>query len=62
MAKNIKFHPRGDVPKKVKPVPIERRGKLVGFPKEKFTAQSKTEDTTERAEVSSSAAPFFGCF
>ena len=52
MAKVIEFYLRGPVPKKVKPVPIEQRGKLVEFPKEKFTAQSKTENTTERGEVS----------
>jgi len=39
MAKVIKFYLRGPVPKKVKPVPIQRRGKLVEFPKEKFAAQ-----------------------
>ena len=44
MAKVIEFHLRGPVPKKVKPVPIEQRGKLVEFPKEKFGAQSKTEE------------------
>ena len=54
MAKLIEFHLHGPVPKKVKPVPIEQRGKLVEFPKEKFTAQSKTENTTERGEVSPS--------
>src|SRR5438309_1299760 len=62
MAKNNKFYPRGPVPKKVKPVPIEQRGKLVEFPKEKFTAQSKTENTTERGEVSPSIVLFFGLF
>ncbi len=62
MAKNNKFYPRGPVPKKVKPVPIEQRGKRVEFPKEKFTAQSKTENTTERGEVSPSTVLFFGCF
>jgi hypothetical protein len=62
MAKNIKFHPRGSVPKKVKPVPIEQRGKLVEFPKERFTAQSKTQDNTERGEVNRSTTLFFGCF
>ncbi len=48
MAKNINFYLRGPVPKKVKPVPIDQRGKLVEFPKEQFPAQSKTEDITER--------------
>ncbi len=62
MAKNIKFYPRGPVPRKVKPVPIEQRGKLVEFPKEKVAAQSKTEDSTERGEVSPSTVLFFGCF
>ena len=62
MAKVIEFYVRGPVRKKVKPVPIERRGKLVEFPKEKFTAQSKTENTTERGEVSPSTVLFFGCF
>jgi hypothetical protein len=62
MAKNIKIYLRGPVPKKMKPVPIEQRGKLVEFPKEQFTAQSKTEDTTERSEVSPSTVNFFGCF
>jgi len=62
MAKVIEFYHRGPVRKKVKPVPIERRGKLVEFPKEKFAAQSKTEDITERGEVSPSTVPCFGCF
>ena len=62
MAKLIEFYLHGPVPKKVKPVPIEQRGKLVEFPKENFTAQSKTENTTERGEVSPSTVLFFGCF
>jgi len=32
MAKLIEFDLHGPVPKKVKPVPIEQRGKLVEFP------------------------------
>ena len=59
MAKLIECHLHGPVPKKVKPVPIEQRGKLVEFPKEKFGAQSKTEDTTERREVSPATVLFF---
>lgn len=62
MAKVIEFHIRGPVPKKVKPVSIEQRGKLVEFPKEDLSAQSKTEDTTERGEGSASTVVFFGCF
>jgi len=62
MAKLIEFDLHGPVPKKVKPVPIEQRGKLVEFPKQKFGAQSKTEDNTELGEVSPSTVLFFGCF
>ena len=62
LAKVIEFYLRGPVPKKVKSVPIEERGKLVEFPKEQLAAQSKTEDITERGEVSSSTVLFFGCF
>ena len=62
MAKLIEFDLHGPVPKKVKPVPIEQRGKLVEFPKEQFAAQSKTEDITGRGEVSPSTVLFFGCF
>ena len=62
MAKVIEFYLRGPLPKKVKPVPIEQRGKLIEFPKEKFASQSKTEDITERGEVSPSTVLFFGCF
>jgi len=62
MAKLIEFYLHGPVPKKVKPVPIEQRGKLVEFPKEKFTAQSKTENTTERCEVSPSTVLFLDVF
>ena len=51
MAKLIEFHLRGPVPKKVKPAPTEQRGKLVEFPKDKFAAQSKNEDNTERGEL-----------
>ena len=62
MAKVIEFHLRNPAPKKVKPVPIERREKLVEFPKQKFTARSKTENTKERGEVSPSTVLFLGCF
>ena len=62
MAKVIEFYLLGPVPKKVKPVPIEQRGKLVEFPKENFAAQSKTEGNTEPGEVSPSTVLFFGCF
>jgi len=62
MAKVIEFYLRGPAPKKVKPVPIERRGMLVELPKEKFAARSKTEDITERGEVSPSTVLCFGCF
>ena len=61
MAKVIQFYIRGSVPKKVKPVPIEQRGKLIEFPKAQFAAQSKTEDITGRGEVSPSTVLFFGC-
>jgi hypothetical protein len=62
MAKVIEFYLRGPLPKKVKPVPIKQRGKIVEFPKEKLAAQSKTEDITERGEVSPSTVLCFGCF
>lgn len=62
MAKVIEFYIRGSVPKKVNPVPIEQRGKLVEFPKQKFAAQSRTEDIAERGEVRPSTVVFFGCF
>jgi hypothetical protein len=62
MAKVIEFYIRGPVPKKVKPVPIAQRGKLVEFPKAQFAAQPKTEDNTERGEVSPSTVVFVGCF
>ena len=62
MAKNLKFHLPGPVQKKVKPVPPEQRGKLVEFTKRKVATQSKTENTSERGEVSPSTALFFGCF
>jgi hypothetical protein len=44
MAKVIEFYLHGPVLKKAKPVPVEQRRKLVEFPKEKFGAQSKTEE------------------
>jgi hypothetical protein len=62
MAKLIEFYLHIPVPKKVKPIPIQQRGKLVEFPKEKFGAQSKTEDTSKRSEVSPATVLFFGCF
>ena len=62
MAKVIEFYLRSPVPKKVKPVAIEQRGKLVEFPKEPFAAEPKTEEITDRGEASPSTAPFFGCF
>jgi len=61
MAKMIEFYLRGPVPKKVKPVPIEQRGKLLELPEEQFAAQSEAEDITERDEVSPSTVLFFGC-
>ena len=61
MAKVIEFYVRGPV-QKVKPVPIEQRGKLVEFPKAQLAAQSKTEDNAERGEVSPSTVVFVGCF
>ncbi len=60
MAKLIEFHLRGPVPKKDKPAPTEQRGKLVEFPKDKFAAQSKTEDNAERGELTPTTV--FGCF
>ena len=62
MAKVIDFYIRGPVGKKVKPAPIEQRGKLVEFPEAQFAAHSKTEDNTERGELSPSTVVFFGCF
>jgi len=62
MAKVIEFYSRGPVPKKVKPERFKQRGKLVEFPKENSAAKSKTEDITERGEVSSSTVLCFGCF
>ena len=62
MPKTIEFYLRRPIPKKVKSVPIQRRGKLVEFSKDKFAAQPKTEDITERGEVSPSTVLFFGCF
>ena len=62
MAKVIEFYIRGPVLKKVNPVPIEERGKVVEFPKEESAAQSKTEHTTERGDVRPSTVIFFGCF
>ena len=62
MAKVIEFYIRGSVPKKVNPLPIEQRGKLVEFPKQKFAAQSKNEDTTEPGDVRPSTVVLFGCF
>jgi hypothetical protein len=62
MAKNIKFHPRDPVPKKVKPERFKQRGKLVEFPKGNYAVKSKTEDITERGEVSPSTVLCFGCF
>jgi hypothetical protein len=61
MAKLIEFYLRGPVPKKMKPVPIEERGKLLEFPKEQFAAQSEAEDIREGGEVSRSTVLFFGC-
>ena len=61
MAKVIEFYVRGPV-QKVKPVPIEQRGKLVQFHKENSAAKSKTKDITERGEVSQSTVLCFGCF
>jgi len=62
MAKVIEFYRRGPVPKKVKPVPIKQRGKLVEFPEEPYAAQSKTGDIAERGEERPSTIFCFGCF
>jgi len=61
MSKVIEFYPRGRVSQKVKPVPIEQRGKLVEFPKEQIAVQSQTENITQRGERSSSTVFCFGC-
>jgi hypothetical protein len=62
MAKVIEFDVRGPLAKKVEPIPIEQRGKLVEFPKETFAAHSNDEDVRERGEVSPSTVPCFGWF
>ena len=62
MAKLIEFYVRGPLAKKVNPIPIEERGKPVEFPKETFAAHSRTEDITERAEVSPFTVLFFWLF
>ena len=62
MAKVIEFYIRGPVPKKMNPVPIDQRGKLVEFSKEEFAAQSKTVDTAKPGDVRPSTVVFFGCF
>ena len=62
MANVIEFYTRGPAQKKVKPVPIEQRGKLVAFPKEEFAAQPRTENITEGDDVRPSTVVFFGCF
>jgi hypothetical protein len=56
MAKLIEFDLHGPVPKKVKPIPIEQRGKLVEFPKENFGSQSKTEAWFHSDSMASSIA------
>ena len=62
MAKVIEFDLRGPLAKRVKPIPIEERGKLVEFPKEIFAAQSKTKDITERSEGSRSTVRYIFWF
>jgi len=62
MAKLIEFYRRSPVPKKVKPVPIEQRGKLVEFPEEPYGAQSKTDEIAEPGEERPSTVFCFGCF
>jgi hypothetical protein len=62
MAKVIEFYLRGPLPKKVKPVPIAQRGKLVEFIEAQFAAQSKAEDITERGEASPPTVLLYGCF
>ena len=59
MAKVIEFYLRRPLAKKVKPIPIEQRGRLIEFPKETFAAESKTKDITGRGEGSPSTVPFF---
>jgi hypothetical protein len=60
MAKVIEFYLRGSFPKKMTPAPIGQRGKLIGFPNGRFTAESKTEDIEEHDNQS--AVLMFGCF
>ena len=62
MAKVVEFCSRCPLAKKVKPIPIEQRGKLVEFPKESFAAQSKTEDIAGPGEASPSTVSFLRCF
>ena len=52
MAKNIKFHPRDTVPRKVKPEKLKQRGKLVEFPKENSPLRSlKLRTLTVRSSL-----------
>jgi hypothetical protein len=62
MAKVIEFYVRDLFPKKVKSVPRDQLGKVIGFPKDKPALTSKTSKIPERDKDDPLAASRPGCF
>ncbi len=62
MAKVIEFYARDLFPKKVKPIPRDRRGKVMEFPKDKPAVVGKMAKIRERDEGDPILASWPGCF
>jgi hypothetical protein len=62
MARVIEFYVRDLIPKKVKWVPRDQRGKVIEFPKEKPAQSGTTDQVRNRYEAGSMAVSWDGCF
>ena len=62
MAKVIKFYVRDLIPKKVKWVPRDQRGKVIEFPKDRSALAAKADQIRELDEPGLTAVSWPGCF
>jgi hypothetical protein len=62
MARVIEFYSRDLFPKRVRPVPRDRRGRLIEFPKDKPAVAGKMAKIRERDERDPILPSWPGCF
>jgi hypothetical protein len=62
MAKLIEFYVRDLVPKKVKWVPRDQRGKVIEFPNDKSALAAKADQLRELDEAGLTVVSWPGCF